>query len=100
MKSLTKCPKSGAAKDRPAPPPLYAYVSRYEVRVHVRFTTVWDRWYRMHQNYTLKKIPWTTGVDWRERRPSDLVDLGERGRINMGEEVIRYFEKLHGIVSI
>ena len=52
----------------------------------------------MHQRYTLRKIPLNHRFgDWRERRPEAMMHLSERRRINMGEAVIKYFEKLHGI---
>ena len=69
----------------------------HKMGVHMRFTTVWDR-YLMHQRYTLRKIPLNHRFgDWRERRPEAMMHLSERRRINMGEAVIKYFEKLQGI---
>ena len=69
----------------------------HKMGVHMRITTVWDR-YLMNQRYTLRKIPLNHRFrDWRERRPEHMLHLSERRRINMGEAVIKYFEKLHGL---
>ena len=65
--------------------------------VHMRFTTVWDQ-YLMSQRYTLRKIPIDHRFrDWHERRPQDMMHLSKKRRVNMGEAVIKYFEKLHGL---